>query len=108
MRARSFCRWISVAGWCRGVGMFLWVRVEWPERCSAVSVLAIEERIVERALRRGVQVTKGSLFDTRQQGTESALYLRLTYAAAEVSEFCEGVNRLGATLEEELDPFVAV
>lgn len=81
--------------------MFLWVRVDLAGRCRAEGRLEVEGRIVERALRNGVQVTNGSLFDTRRE-TERVLYLRLTSAAADISEFDDAVRWLGEAVKGEL------
>lgn len=78
--------------------MFLWARVDLAERCRGEDPPEVEGHIVEKALRNGVQVTKGSLFDTRQD-MENALYLRLTSAAADISEFDDAVRWLGENIK---------
>ena len=92
-------------------GMFLWISLDL-QKHSAISqhsgqknkdaidmitnqAREIEARILSRALDNGVQITKGSLFDTVETPSTSsalALHFRLTYAAAEEWELEEGIK----------------
>ena len=95
--------------------MFLWVsvsldgcldssggRVGGGARWDGKSSGEVERRILERAMANGVQVTPGSLFDTRDVSDEMEIHFRLTYAAAEEGEFDEGVRRFANAVREEL------
>ena len=110
-------RWLpgGVCEWGRPEGgMFLWVTVRldgcldssgagvdgggrWIDNSSA----EVERRILERAMANGVQVTPGSLFDTRGVSDEDEIHFRLTYAAAEEGEIDEGVRRFANAIREE-------
>lgn len=62
----------------------------------------IETKIISRALEEGVQVTKGSLFDTEKtSNTSSVLHFRLTYAAADEGELEGGVKKFANAVRAE-------
>jgi aromatic amino acid aminotransferase I / 2-aminoadipate transaminase len=100
------CEW-RVSEW----GMFLWVQVKVDSVSDEVGgsgeegmagrrhVHEVEDRIVTIALANGVQVTKGSLFETKEEtypGT--VVHLRLTFAAAALDEIAQGIERLAEVL----------
>ncbi|XRM44803.1 hypothetical protein ABZX51_007915 [Aspergillus tubingensis] len=93
-------------------GMFLWVKVDWrqhPELKSlsglsleevGAQIVGLEERIVAKALEKGVLVTKGSLFASNQERKDH-LHFRMTFAAAEEGDLKEGVRLFAEAVREE-------
>lgn len=117
LKAAGACLPKKVCSWARpGCGMFLWVEVDVGKhprfRVKGVEKKAVgdfigdsaaegvEDRIWTKAMKHGVQVTRGSLFQSGG-AVDSELHFRLTYAAAEESELAEGVMKLAAAVREE-------
>ncbi|KAL3440656.1 pyridoxal phosphate-dependent transferase [Aspergillus insuetus] len=96
-------------------GMFLWIKVDWrghPGLKSKVSaqaeelnaqLQALEARITDDALSRGVLVTRGSLFSWNKR-PNGELHFRMTFAAASEGDLEEGVRLFGETLAAEFLP----
>jgi aromatic amino acid aminotransferase I / 2-aminoadipate transaminase len=107
---KDVCEWIPPQN-----GMFLWISLnllrapifhsEGKKDIDTLDMAAqcreIEANILSKALENGVQITKGSLFDTNKM-PDTALHFRLTYAAADDLEFEEGVKNFANAVREEL------
>ncbi|PWY78800.1 L-kynurenine/alpha-aminoadipate aminotransferase [Aspergillus eucalypticola CBS 122712] len=95
-------------------GMFLWLKVGWRQHPGlkglsdlslgevSAQIVGLEERIVAKALEKGVLVTKGSLFASNQE-REDHLHFRMTFAAAEEGDLKEGVRLFAEAVCEEFD-----
>ncbi|GFN12317.1 hypothetical protein AtubIFM54640_010077 [Aspergillus tubingensis] len=93
-------------------GMFLWVKVDWTRhpRLKGLSelsleevgaqIVGLEERIVAKALEKGVLVTKGSLFASNHE-QNGHLHFRMTFAAAEEGDLKEGVRLFAEAVRED-------
>ena len=106
------CSWKSPSH-----GMFLWIHLDLrmhpaslasgnQERTaevppSTIQCRQIEDRIVCTALEHGVQVTKGSMFETSNSLDDAVLHLRLTYAAAREADLAQGVEEIGRVVRKE-------
>lgn len=105
----SICRWAVPRH-----GIFLWIKVDMQLHPTYQSSMqgtkrgdhlhldmnGIEDRIHCRAMKYGVQVTKGSLFNV-DRAERLVLHFRLTYAAAEQAELTEGLRAFARAVREE-------
>jgi len=108
---RHLCIWNPVRA-----GMFFWIRIDWRRhplaatlgpggepRCGPPpSALEIEERIFHTAIANGVLCSRGSWFRA-QKGSDSEVFLRLTFAAASEEQIVEGVGRLADAVRREFE-----
>ncbi|KAJ5727937.1 hypothetical protein N7493_005757 [Penicillium malachiteum] len=91
-------------------GMFLWVELDWRKHPQlkdelsheilGLTLLEIEDNILQLALEDGVQVTKGSLFHCSKKPTEE-LHFRMTFAAASEEDLTEGVKIFADSIKKE-------
>jgi aromatic amino acid aminotransferase I len=95
-------------------GMFLWVRLHYPEHLEAqavkcgrdknpTSLLELEDRIYTKARDFGVLVSKGSWFSSNLDRTDD-LCFRLTFAAAAHSDLGLATERFGKAVDAEFTP----
>lgn len=105
---KELCAWTAPQH-----GMFLWTRLDVRRHpgframhhgMSDIEGLTsgIEGRILSKALEYGVQVTMGSLFDTKK-ATTTKIYFRMTFAAADEDEIGTGVQKLAKAIRDEFD-----
>ena len=92
--------------------MFLWIIVDLKQHRRFQSTVSaemgelrwdVEERIYAETLRRGTQITKGSLVEI-EKGVEPVIHFRLTYAAAGEENLDRGVRMFADALKEEFGP----
>ena len=87
-------------------GMFHWVNIQWHKHpkfdgdTSLTKLREIEDSIFLAALAKGVLCSLGSWFRA-QKGTDTEVFIRMTFAAAPAGKVDEGVSRFGETLKEE-------
>ncbi|KAJ5633964.1 L-kynurenine/alpha-aminoadipate aminotransferase [Penicillium herquei] len=102
---RDICTWVPP-----DYGMFLWLELDWRKHPRfkdeisyeglSLSLLEIENNILQLALEDGVQVTKGSLFHCSKKPTEE-LHFRMTFAAASEEDLAEGVRIFADSIKKE-------
>ncbi|TVY18067.1 Aminotransferase swnA [Lachnellula arida] len=106
---KEICKWTPPQN-----GMFLWTSLDLmkhpiilsgdqKEQISSLTnnpAYDIEARILANALEKGVQITMGSLFDTKKAST-TEVHFRMTFAAADGSEIEAGVKKVASAIREE-------
>ncbi|MCJ1300465.1 hypothetical protein MMC08_003262 [Hypocenomyce scalaris] len=106
---KEVCEWVQPQN-----GMFLWISLnllkhpvfrsrdqkETDTPPMDAQTRDIEANILSKALKNGVQITVGSLFDTNKTPI-TTLHFRLTYAAADELEIEEGVEKFAKAIREE-------
>ncbi len=106
---KEVCKWVPPQN-----GMFLWTSLDLRKHPTMLSgdqkltkamptsnqAWDIEARILSRGLKNGVQVTMGSLIDTRKTPT-TELYFRMNFAAADELEIEVGVKSIANAIREE-------
>lgn len=102
---KEILQWVPPAS-----GMFLWIEMDWrqypqlacldgsPEKLDA-RILEIELQIAKKSLEKGVVITRGSLFSSKNK-LNSQLHFRLTFAAASREDLKEGVRLFAEALRE--------
>lgn len=87
-------------------GMFHWIEVDltkhpkYHAKINQEEFLDIEEKVFLAGVEQGVLLARGSWFRA-QKGSDEALFLRTTFAAASAEQIEEGVKRMGIALRNE-------
>lgn len=97
----------EVASWTPPkAGMFHWINVDltkhpkFHQGINQEEFLDIEEKVFLAGVEQGVLLARGSWFRA-QKGSDQALFLRTTFAAASAEKIEEGVKRMGIALRHE-------
>ena len=97
----------EVASWTPPkAGMFHWIEVDLtkhPKYHQAITqdeFLDIEEKVFLAGVEQGVLLARGSWFRA-EKGSDQALFLRTTFAAASAEKIEEGIQRMGTALRRE-------
>ncbi|ETN37072.1 uncharacterized protein HMPREF1541_08062 [Cyphellophora europaea CBS 101466] len=97
----------EVASWTPPkAGMFHWINVDLTKhpkfhpQINQQEFLDIEEKVFLAGVDRGVLLARGSWFRA-EKGSDQALFLRTTFAAASAEKIEEGIRRMGAALRTE-------
>jgi aromatic amino acid aminotransferase I / 2-aminoadipate transaminase len=97
----------EVASWTPPrAGMFHWIEVDltkhpkYHKGINQEEFLAIEEQVFLAGVERGVLLARGSWFRA-ERGSDQALFMRTTFAAASEEKIQEGIERMGKALRSE-------
>lgn len=97
----------EVASWAPPqAGMFHWIKVDltkhpkYHQGINQEEFLDIEETVFLAGVEQGVLLARGSWFRA-EKGSDQALFLRTTFAAASEEKIVEGVKRMGVALRNE-------
>jgi aromatic amino acid aminotransferase I / 2-aminoadipate transaminase len=98
---------IEVTSWSPPMaGMFHWINVDltkhpkYHQDINQQEFLDIEEKVFLAGVDQGVLLARGSWFRA-EKGSDQALFLRTTFAAASEEKIVEGVKRMGVALRNE-------